>query len=129
MTTLVEAEGMSVVTRIEFEARSEAIEARMDTRVAGAISRIDALIARMDERDMRLDGRDMRLEMLVQAAVGSAQNASNPAVRPTRLTRSGRPTSHCTMTLIRRSESMTGAQRRNRPGKSRASLNRVLRKQ
>ncbi|MGN6319239.1 hypothetical protein [Trinickia sp.] len=82
---------MSIVTRIEFEARIEAIEARMDARVAGAVSRIDALIARMDERDKRLDERDMRLderdnrlderdkrlEMLVQAAAASAQNASN----------------------------------------------------
>lgn len=91
MTTLGEVEDMSVVTRIEFEARIEAIESRMDTRVAGmdtrvagAVARIDALIVRMnerdkrpDERDMQLDERDKRLEMLMQAAAAAAQHASN----------------------------------------------------
>jgi len=75
---------MSTVTREEFEARIEAVEARMDARVAGAIARMDATDVRIDERfqwlttvlaeqdkranerlnqfDKRLEERDKRLD-------------------------------------------------------------------
>lgn len=79
---------MSTVTREEFEARIEAVEARMDARVAGAIARMDATDLRIDERfqrlaamfaerDKRLDERDKRIELLARRATVAAENTSN----------------------------------------------------
>jgi hypothetical protein len=79
---------MSTVTREAFEARIEAVEARMDARVAGAIARMDATDLRIDERfkwltavfaerDKRLDERDKRIEQLASRAATAAENASN----------------------------------------------------
>jgi hypothetical protein len=81
-------EQMSTVTREEFEARIEAVEARMDARVAGAIARMDATDVRIDERfqwltamfaerDKRLDERDKRIELLAHKAAAAAESASN----------------------------------------------------
>jgi 3-oxoacyl-(acyl-carrier-protein) synthase len=79
---------MSTVTREAFEARIEAVEARVDARVAGAIARMDATDLRIDERfkwltavfaerDKRLDERDKRIEQLASRAATAAENASN----------------------------------------------------
>ena len=96
---------MTSVTRDEFEARIEAVEARMDARIAAAIARLDAFEVRAEEReqrlltmfaerdkrlderdkrfderfnerDKRLDERDKRLELLYQQAAAAAQSAS-----------------------------------------------------
>ncbi|MBU6489209.1 MAG: hypothetical protein KGQ57_15510 [Burkholderiales bacterium] len=78
---------MTSVTRVEFEARIEAVEARMDARIAAAIARLDAFEVRAEEReqrlltmfaerDKRLDERDKRLELLYQQAAAAAQSAS-----------------------------------------------------
>ena len=85
---------MTSVTRVEFEARIEAVEARMDARIAAAIARLDAFEVRaeereqrlltmfaerdkrLDERDKRFDERDKRLELLYQQAAAAAQSAS-----------------------------------------------------
>jgi hypothetical protein len=72
---------MSTVTREEFEARIEAVEARMDARVAGAIARMDATDLRIDERFQWLTAmfaeRDKRLELLARRATVAAENTSN----------------------------------------------------
>lgn len=93
-------------TREEFEARIEALETRMDARLASAITsviaRLDAFEIRADERerrmdarfealnslmderdkrleerDKRLDERDKRLEMLAQRADTALQRTSH----------------------------------------------------
>jgi ribosome-associated translation inhibitor RaiA len=64
---------MSNPTREEFEARIEALETRMDARVAAAIARLDAADLRAEQHEQRmearfnelykqLDERDRRLE-------------------------------------------------------------------
>ncbi len=75
-------------TRSEFEARIEAVEARMDARWAAAIARselFEAAAAERDkerlkwlqERDKRLDERDKRIEILAQQTAEAAKSASN----------------------------------------------------
>lgn len=79
---------MSTPTREEFEARSEAVEARMDARVAASIARLDAFEIRFDERiqwltalfaerDKRLDERDKRLDLLAQRVDASLERTSH----------------------------------------------------
>lgn len=74
--------------RNEFEARIEAVEARMDARVSAFGARLEAFTARAEEReqrfmalfnerDKRLDERDKRIELLAQRADAAAESAAN----------------------------------------------------
>ncbi|MGG1946741.1 hypothetical protein AB1286_18325 [Trinickia sp. NRRL B-1857] len=72
---------MSAVLREEFEARIEAVEARMDARVSAMGARLDAFTIRAEERERRFnercDERDKRIELLAQQVAAAAKSASN----------------------------------------------------
>ncbi len=70
---------MNAPTREEFEARIEAVEARMDTRVVQMTGELHGFVteqrARDIERDKRFEERDKRIELLVTNAEQSADVA------------------------------------------------------
>ena len=65
----------------EFEARIEAVEARMDARMREIGARLDAFTARAEEREQRfierLNERDKRIELLAHRADVAAESAAN----------------------------------------------------
>lgn len=74
---------MNDITREEFNAKLETIEARMDARVASVSSKIDAFLATQSavqiERDKAQAERDKRLEMLAERATKAAEGAEEAA--------------------------------------------------
>ncbi|MCG8911275.1 hypothetical protein [Pseudomonas sp. DP-17] len=60
---------MSDVTRQELDAKLEAIEARLDTRLASISGKIDAFLAVQAERDKALEQRDERLLERVNSSI------------------------------------------------------------
>lgn len=74
---------MNDITREEFNARLEAIEARMDARIESVSSKIDSFLATQSavqiERDKAQAERDRRLEMLAERATKAAEGAEEAA--------------------------------------------------
>ena len=63
-TKLIENDNqpMNTPSREEFNAKIEAVEARMDTRVSSIEGKIDGLMTRMEERDKRFDERTLSIQ-------------------------------------------------------------------
>lgn len=78
-----DTEPMNDITREEFNAKLETIEARMDARVESVSSKIDAFLATQAavqvERDKAQTERDKRLEMLAERATKAAEGAEEAA--------------------------------------------------
>lgn len=76
-------ESMNDITREEFNAKLETIEARMDARVESVSSKIDAFLATQAavqvERDKAQVERDKRFEMLAERATKAAEGAEEAA--------------------------------------------------
>lgn len=74
---------MNDITREEFNAKLETIEARMDARVESVSSKIDAFLATQSavqvERDKAQAERDKRFEMLAERATKAAEGAEEAA--------------------------------------------------
>jgi hypothetical protein len=73
-TEITDDPSMSTPTREEIDAKLEAMEARMDGRVAAIQASIDGFTGRMEERFARADDRAARLEETVrdtQASIGN----------------------------------------------------------
>ncbi|MEW6345675.1 MAG: hypothetical protein AB1704_33940 [Pseudomonadota bacterium] len=81
---------MNTPTREEFEARLEAVEARMDKRLTEISGKINEFIARLDqreigndllkaEREKALDARDQKLELIATQAKDAAERAAGAA--------------------------------------------------
>jgi hypothetical protein len=74
---------MNEITREEFNAKLETIEARMDARVESVSSKIDAFLATQSavqvERDKAQAERDRRFEMLAERATKAAEGAEEAA--------------------------------------------------
>ncbi|WP_256588330.1 hypothetical protein [Pseudomonas sp. Irchel 3H7] len=74
---------MNDITREEFNAKLETIEARMDARVESVSSKIDAFLATQSavqvERDKAQTERDRRFEMLAERATEAAKGAEEAA--------------------------------------------------
>ncbi|WP_324727176.1 hypothetical protein [Pseudomonas chlororaphis] len=79
----VHTEPMNDITREEFNAKLETIEARMDARVESVSSKIDAFLATQSavqvERDKAQAERDKRFEMLAERATKAAEGAEEAA--------------------------------------------------
>lgn len=75
--------GMNDITREEFNAKLETIEARMDARVESVSSKIEAFLATQAavqiERDKAQAERDKRFEMLAERATKAAEGAEEAA--------------------------------------------------
>lgn len=76
-------EKMNDITREEFNAKLETIEARMDARVESVSSKIDAFLATQSavliERDKAQAERDKRFESLAERATKAAEGAAEAA--------------------------------------------------
>ncbi|UIN53587.1 hypothetical protein [Pseudomonas kribbensis] len=76
-------EGMTEITREEFNAKLETIEARMDARVESVSSKIDAFLTTQSavqvERDKAQAERDKRFELLAERATKAAEGAEEAA--------------------------------------------------
>ncbi|WP_145133567.1 MULTISPECIES: hypothetical protein [unclassified Pseudomonas] len=74
---------MNDITREEFNAKLETIEARMDARVESVSSKIDAFLATQSavqiERDKAQAERDKRFEALAERATKAAEGAEEAA--------------------------------------------------
>ncbi|WP_256240633.1 hypothetical protein [Pseudomonas sp. MRSN 12121] len=74
---------MNDITREEFNAKLETIEARMDARVESVSSKIDAFLATQSavqiERDKAQAERDKRFEILAERATKAAEGAEEAA--------------------------------------------------
>ncbi|WP_312964611.1 hypothetical protein [Stutzerimonas kunmingensis] len=67
------------VTRSELEAKLEAIEARMDSRIAAVSGKIDGFLAAQVERDKAQAERDKRYELLAERVTKAAEGAEDAA--------------------------------------------------
>jgi len=80
---LRDARVMNDISREEFNAKLEAIEARMDSRIESVSSKIDGFLATQAavqvERDKAQVERDRRLEMLAERAAKAAEGAEEAA--------------------------------------------------
>ena len=81
--TETHTEPMTDITREEFNAKLETIEARMDARVESVSSKIDAFLAAQSavqiERDKAQTERDKRFELLAERATKAAEGAEEAA--------------------------------------------------
>jgi len=71
---------MNAISREEFNARIESIEARMDARVEGVSARIDAYLSAQAERDKTQEERDKRYD-LMWAGVQQIADDSKEAIK------------------------------------------------
>lgn len=80
---LSDATAMNDISREEFNAKLEVIEARMDSRIESVSSKIDSFLATQaavqGERDKAQIERDRRLEMLAERAARAAEGAEEAA--------------------------------------------------
>lgn len=71
---------MSEVTRPEFDAKLETIEARMDGRVAAIQASLDGYASRMEERALRTDDRFQRIEKSLQGTQSAITNLKSTTI-------------------------------------------------
>lgn len=76
---LAHTSSMNEITRHELDAKLEAIEARMDGRVAVVSEKIDGFLAAQVERDKAQLERDKRYELLAERVTKAAEGAEEAA--------------------------------------------------
>ncbi|QAX87748.1 hypothetical protein C2E19_19090 [Pseudomonas sp. DTU12.3] len=67
---------MNAISREEFNARIETIEARMDARVEGVSAKIDAYISVQTERDKRYDLISLDMQRIAKGAEEAARQGA-----------------------------------------------------
>ncbi|SMQ22472.1 hypothetical protein SAMN04488483_0351 [Pseudomonas helmanticensis] len=69
-------QAMNAISREEFNARIETIEARMDARVEGVSAKIDAYISVQTERDKRYDLISLDMQRIAKGAEEAARQGA-----------------------------------------------------